>query len=48
MALLREGEGVPDFVLMSELTENALYENLALRFEKKQIYTYIGGKLKTG
>jgi myosin heavy subunit len=39
MALIREGEGVPDFVLLEELTEDALYKNLALRYKKNQIYT---------
>jgi myosin heavy subunit len=40
--LLREGEGVPDFVLMDKLTEDALYANLLTRYKKDQIYTYIG------
>jgi myosin heavy subunit len=40
--LLREGEGVPDFVLMDKLTEDALYANLHTRYKKDQIYTYIG------
>lgn len=39
MALIREGEGVPDFVLLDELTEDALYKNLHLRYKKNQIYT---------
>jgi hypothetical protein len=43
--LLREGEGVPDFVLMDKLTEDALYANLHTRYKKDQIYTYIGIEL---
>jgi myosin-1 len=37
-----KGQGVPDFVLLDELTENATYENLKIRFNQDQIYTYIG------
>lgn len=40
--LLREGEGVPDFVLLDELSEPALYQNMLTRYKKDQIYTYIG------
>jgi myosin heavy subunit len=38
-ATLRKDEGVPDFVLLDQLTEEALYANLVLRYKKKQIYT---------
>jgi len=34
--------GVPDFVLMNSLTEDALVENLVGRFKKDNIYTFIG------
>jgi len=37
-----KGEGVPDFVLMNEISEDALMENLKLRYSKDRIYTYIG------
>ena len=33
-----KGQGVPDFVLLDELTENATYENLKTRFNQDQIY----------
>ncbi len=36
-----KGQGVPDFVLLDELTENATYENLKLRFTQDQIYVSI-------
>lgn len=36
-----KGQGVPDFVLLEELTENATYENLKLRFTQDQIYVSI-------
>jgi myosin heavy subunit len=39
MALVIEGEGVPDFVLLDELTEDALFENLKIRYHKNKIYT---------
>jgi len=42
MANYVKGEGVPDCVLMSALDENAMYNNLKLRFDKELIYTYIG------
>jgi len=37
-----KGEGVPDFVLMNEISENALWDNLKLRYSKDKVYTYIG------
>jgi myosin-1 len=40
--LLREGEGVPDFVLLDTLSEQAVFENMLTRYKKDQIYTYIG------
>jgi myosin-1 len=39
---IKAGEGVPDFVLMEHLTEDATWQNIKLRFEKDIIYTYIG------
>jgi myosin-1 len=41
-ALVREGEGVPDAVLLSEVSEDAYYANLQLRFQQNIIYTNIG------
>jgi len=40
----REGKdaGVPDFVLMDTISEEALMDNLKLRYKKDVIYTYIG------
>eukprot|EP00808_Paulinella_micropora_P000859 g46272.t1 len=42
-----EGQGLPDFVMMSmdKVGEDGFMENLKLRFEKEQIYTYIGEQL---
>jgi len=34
--------GVPDFVLMDQLTEDAMTENIVGRFKKDNIYTFIG------
>lgn len=33
-----KGEGVPDFVLMDKLTEDALMDNLKLRYSKDKVY----------
>lgn len=38
----REKEGVPDFVLLTEISEDALMENLLKRYKADIIYTYIG------
>lgn len=46
-SLLVQGEGVPDFILLSELTEDALYANLKLRYDKDLIYTYIGARARS-
>jgi myosin heavy subunit len=35
---IKTGEGVPDFVLMEHLTEDATWQNLKLRFSKDIIY----------
>lgn len=35
---MQRGEGVPDFVLMDALTEDALFHNLKLRYGKDKIY----------
>jgi myosin heavy subunit len=40
--LVVKGEGVPDFVLMDQLTEDAMYSNMQIRFPIDRIYTYIG------
>eukprot|EP01119_Soliformovum_irregulare_P017879 TRINITY_DN5376_c0_g2_i2.p1 TRINITY_DN5376_c0_g2~~TRINITY_DN5376_c0_g2_i2.p1 ORF type:complete len:1039 (+),score=347.18 TRINITY_DN5376_c0_g2_i2:84-3200(+) len=37
-----KGEGVPDFVLMDTISEDAFMDNLRLRYKKDRIYTYIG------
>eukprot|EP00808_Paulinella_micropora_P013918 g13275.t1 len=39
-----EGQGFPDFIMVSEdkVNEDGFIENLKLRFDQKQIYTYIG------
>jgi myosin-1 len=39
---INRAEGVPDFVLLEQVTESAFYDNLKLRFSLNQIYTYIG------
>lgn len=41
-----KGQGVPDFVLLDELTENATYENLKIRFNQDQIYVSITAVLR--
>ncbi|GAM19588.1 hypothetical protein SAMD00019534_027630 [Acytostelium subglobosum LB1] len=40
--MYKKGEGVPDFVLMNQITENEFIENLITRHKADQIYTYIG------
>lgn len=40
--LIVKGEGVPDFVLMDTLTEDAMMDNIRVRFRADRIYTYIG------
>jgi len=37
-----KGEGVPDFVLMDVISEDALMQNIKLRYQTDNIYTYIG------
>ena len=37
-ALITKGEGVPDFVLLETLSEEALLENLRVRYDKRIIY----------
>jgi len=39
---LKKGSGVPDFVLLDILSEDALLENIRIRFKNDDIYTYIG------
>lgn len=39
------GQGMPDFVMLDTITEDSFMKNLALRFDKKQIYTYIGEQI---
>lgn len=36
-------QGYPDFVMLKDINEQTFLDNLKTRFEKKQIYTYIGG-----
>lgn len=36
------GQGMPDFVMLDTVSEDSFMENLTLRFQQKQIYTYIG------
>eukprot|EP01133_Synstelium_polycarpum_P014572 gene14572-17226_t len=40
--MYKKGEGVPDFVLLDQITENAFVENLITRHKSDNIYTYIG------
>eukprot|EP00013_Stygamoeba_regulata_P029147 CAMPEP_0177657900 /NCGR_PEP_ID=MMETSP0447-20121125/16485_1 /TAXON_ID=0 /ORGANISM="Stygamoeba regulata, Strain BSH-02190019" /LENGTH=1046 /DNA_ID=CAMNT_0019162393 /DNA_START=15 /DNA_END=3155 /DNA_ORIENTATION=- len=42
MANVVRGEGVPDFVLMDKLDEDAVWNNTKLRYGKERIYTFIG------
>lgn len=35
---INRAEGVPDFVLLEEVTEAAFYDNLKLRFQLNHIY----------
>ncbi|XP_076967218.1 unconventional myosin-Ia isoform X2 [Tamandua tetradactyla] len=42
MALLEVSVGVEDLVLLEPLVEESLLKNLQLRYENKEIYTYIG------
>ncbi|XP_065896691.1 unconventional myosin-Id-like [Dysidea avara] len=37
-----DGVGVPDFVLLDQLTKEAFLDNLRMRFRGGKIYTYIG------
>ncbi|KAM5254323.1 unconventional myosin-Ia isoform 2-T3 [Hipposideros larvatus] len=45
MTLLEGSVGVEDLVLLEPLDQESLLKNLQLRFEKKEIYTYIGNVL---
>ncbi|XP_032770013.1 unconventional myosin-Ia [Rattus rattus] len=42
MPLLEGSVGVEDLILLEPLDEESLIKNLQLRYEKKEIYTYIG------
>ncbi|XP_037702009.1 unconventional myosin-Ia [Choloepus didactylus] len=42
MALLEDSIGVEDLVLLEPLAQESLLKNLQLRYENKEIYTYIG------
>ncbi|XP_042554711.1 unconventional myosin-Ia [Dipodomys spectabilis] len=42
MPLLEDTVGVEDLVLLEPLEEKSMLENLQLRYENKEIYTYIG------
>ena len=44
---VREGEGVPDFVLLEELTEQAVYDNIKIRYNKDLIYVRQGRYLES-
>lgn len=37
-----EGQGWPDMVMLDQVNEQEFVKNIKLRFDKKQIYTYIG------
>lgn len=37
-SMITKGEGVPDFILMEQLTEQALLDNLKIRYDKRVIY----------
>ncbi|XP_020734070.2 unconventional myosin-Ia [Odocoileus virginianus] len=45
MTLLEGSVGVEDLVLLEPLEQESLIKNLQLRYEKKEIYTYIGNVL---
>lgn len=45
MTLLESSIGVEDLVLLEPLEQESLLKNLQLRFENKEIYTYIGNVL---
>ncbi|KAI4586622.1 hypothetical protein MJG53_004409 [Ovis ammon polii x Ovis aries] len=45
MTLLEGSVGVEDLVLLEPLEQESLIRNLQLRYEKKEIYTYIGNVL---
>lgn len=45
MTLLESSVGVEDLVLLEPLEQESLLKNLQLRYEKKEIYTYIGNVL---
>ncbi|XP_004692483.1 PREDICTED: unconventional myosin-Ia [Condylura cristata] len=45
MALLERSVGVEDLILLEPLAQESLLKNLQLRFENKEIYTYIGSVL---
>lgn len=45
MALLERSVGVEDLILLEPLVEESLLKNLGLRYENKEIYTYIGNVL---
>ncbi len=36
--IIVKGEGVPDFVLLDNLTEDAIMENIKIRFRADRIY----------
>jgi hypothetical protein len=36
--LIVKGEGVPDFVLLDQITEDAMMENIKTRFKADRIY----------
>uniref|UniRef100_G3U7T6 Unconventional myosin-Ia n=1 Tax=Loxodonta africana TaxID=9785 RepID=G3U7T6_LOXAF len=42
MPLLEDSVGVEDLVLLEPLVQESLLKNLQIRYEKKEIYTYIG------
>jgi myosin-1 len=38
-------QGMPDFVMLDTITEDSFMKNLSVRFDQKQIYTYIGEQI---
>jgi myosin heavy subunit len=42
MAFVSKTNGVDDMVMLSDLSEGGINANLRKRFDKSQIYTYVG------
>jgi hypothetical protein len=46
--LVTKGEGVPDLVLLDTISEDAVVENLRVRYDKKIIYVRVFQCAKVG